>query len=420
MNILTTDENVNLQQAYLNLISDSKRYTEPTDSEGNVNLFQNELLTLWILYGDQYLSSARLGNFIRDVNGKLSKECLEQIFGDKKKTISNKQKLSNQELYPALLFYKKTLDDLYPVLDIGIQPNGSGSEAVIAFKKKQTGDLVEYAQISFDEQGQLNFDNRGSKSTIASSDNEFKNSREIVVNGTNPNPNEYEVETKVDYFVDVPQSAFAKSNKKFKTGMTTGYTTTKQKVIIDEASNSLNFVNIFRGSKASGNTPLFNNWSVEKDTNKSPSNYVTNVKVATVSTDNSEENTIYQKNISSDSVNKGVSSVSNNTIYMTVKSNFTGNEKNTVDTNAIAVADSSQTTIVPNTTVTVRPPSTTSEPGQLFLNLPEPGGGVSYFMGIDNANKCYKVTLADLLQPLYDKIDTLTAEINLLKNNLNK
>jgi len=135
MNVFSSDQNANINQSTLNLIGDvSKQINNPDVDGGNVDLYENELLTLWKNTGDVFVSSCRLGNFSRDA------------FGNVLKT----KKGENQQTYPAILFYKNTLEESYPLLDIGVQVRDGEQKPVISFKKLESDQLVEYANIELD------------------------------------------------------------------------------------------------------------------------------------------------------------------------------------------------------------------------------------------------------------------------------
>jgi len=125
-----TDQNSVIQA---NEYGNSKSSSESINKkDGDVNLYNNDLLTVWKnLTPTVQGSTIRMGNFGRDQFG----------------NVVDSNAVSS---YPALLFYRNTVDEDYPVLDIGVQASGSQEVPIISFKKKETEGIVEYANIQLE------------------------------------------------------------------------------------------------------------------------------------------------------------------------------------------------------------------------------------------------------------------------------
>jgi len=137
MNVFSTDQTYNAQQSFLNLVQESKQEVVKNNQEGDINLYNNELLTVWKnITPDVLGSTIRMGNFGRDQFG-------------------NIMNTNDSESYPALLFYRNTLSEDYPVLDIGVQVKNNQPTPVISFKKLEDSELVEYANIELDANNNL-------------------------------------------------------------------------------------------------------------------------------------------------------------------------------------------------------------------------------------------------------------------------
>jgi len=125
MNINGLDQSSVITPFFMNS-SISELNSQNLDEKGSINLYNNQELVLWNTSGTQYVSAAKFGNYSRD------------IFS-----------------YPALMFYNTNDIEQFPLLDIGIQPSGTGKSAVIAFKKHEDLELTTYATIELTPSNEL-------------------------------------------------------------------------------------------------------------------------------------------------------------------------------------------------------------------------------------------------------------------------